>query len=33
MAGFFRIYNNQLSLAGNTKRLGFNSNNPMFIPD
>lgn len=33
MAGFFRIYNNQLSLAGNTKRLGFDSNNPMFIPD
>ena len=33
MAGFYRIYNNQLSLAGNTKRLGFNSNNPMFIPD
>ena len=33
MAGFFRIYNNQLSLAGDTKRLGFSSNNPMFIPD
>ena len=33
MAGFYRIYNNLLSLAGNTKRLGFNSNNPMFIPD
>lgn len=33
MAGFFRIYNNQLSLAGNTKRLGFSSDTPMFIPD
>ena len=33
MANFFRIYNNTLSLAGETKRLGFNSNEPMFIPD
>ena len=33
MAGFFRIFNIKLSLEGNTKRLGFNSNNPMFIPD
>ena len=33
MAGFYRIYNNQLTLAGETKRLGFSSSNPMFIPD
>tara|TARA_R100001015_G_C4594788_1_gene150043 strand:- start:8 stop:937 length:930 start_codon:yes stop_codon:yes gene_type:complete len=33
MAGFFRIYNNQLFLAGDTKRLGFSSKDPMFIPD
>ena len=26
MAGFYRIYNNQLTLAGETKRLGFNNN-------
>ena len=33
MAGFFRIYNNQLSLAGDTERLGFSSMDPRFIPD
>ncbi len=33
MAGFYRIYNNQLTLAGETKRLGFSLSNPMFIPD
>ena len=33
MAGFYRIINNALLLAGDTKRLGFNSNEPMFIPD
>jgi hypothetical protein len=33
MAGFFRIYNNQLTLAGETKRLGFSLTDPRFIPD
>ena len=33
MAGFYRIYNNQLTLAGETKRLGFSLDEPMFIPD
>ena len=33
MAGFFRIYNNQLSLVGDTERLGFSSMDPRFIPD
>lgn len=33
MASFFRINNNRLSSAGDIERLGFNSKNPMFIPD
>jgi len=33
MAIFFRINNNKLTSAGETERLGFNSNSPMFIPD
>lgn len=33
MAGFFRISNNILSLAGEVKRLGFSKNNPSYIPD
>mgnify|MGYP003628061794 FL=1 len=30
---FFRINNNKLSSAGDTPRLGFNVNSPMYIPD
>jgi len=33
MATFFRINNNKLMSAGETKRLGFSSKDPMFIPD
>ena len=33
MAIFFRINDNQLTSAGETKRLGFSSKDPMFIPD
>ena len=30
---FWRIHNNKISAAGDTKRLGFNSTNPFYIPD
>ena len=33
MANFFRIYNNKLFSAGQTKRLGFSSTEPVYIPD
>ena len=33
MAVFFRINNNRLYSAGETKRLGFNSNEKVAIPD
>ena len=33
MALFFRIVNNQLLPAGDTPRLGFNQNDPCYIPD
>ena len=33
MALFFRIVNNQLLPAGDTPRLGFNQNDPYYIPD
>ena len=33
MALFYRIYNNQLFSAGDTPFLGFNTNEPLYIPD
>ena len=33
MALFFRIVNNRLIPAGDTPRLGFNQNDPYYIPD
>ena len=33
MALFYRIYNNQLFSAGDTPLLGFNTNEPLYIPD
>ena len=33
MALFLRIVNNQLLPAGEMSRLGFNENDPLYIPD